>query len=87
LDGATGASVNASALLAVVAFAATVIPACGAAKADLMVDLFGFDRVLDLLRTSQTAEQVASAAQNFGQDDDISVISITRSVSLEPALT
>ncbi len=50
-------------------------------------DLFGFDRVLDLLRTRQTAEEVATAAQNFGQDDDISVISITRSIVLEPALT
>ncbi len=41
--------------------------------------LFGFERVHELLKGSVTAEQVAGAAQEFGQEDDISVISITRS--------
>lgn len=40
--------------------------------------LFGFERVQELLRTTKSATEVASAAQNFGQEDDISVISVTR---------
>ncbi len=40
--------------------------------------LFGFERVHQLLRTANSAAEVASAAQMFGQEDDISVISITR---------
>ena len=40
--------------------------------------LFGFDRVHDLLRKEVSAAAVASAAQEFGQEDDISVIAITR---------
>jgi len=40
--------------------------------------LFGFERVNELLRTATTAYEVASAAQTFGQADDISVISVTR---------
>ncbi len=40
--------------------------------------LFGFERVYRLLRTAKSATEVASAAQTFGQEDDISVISITR---------
>jgi stage II sporulation SpoE-like protein len=42
--------------------------------------LFGFERVHQLLRTAKSASEVASAAQTFGQEDDISVISITRTV-------
>jgi serine phosphatase RsbU (regulator of sigma subunit) len=42
--------------------------------------LFGFERVHQLLRTANSATEVASAAQAFGQEDDISVISITRTV-------
>jgi Stage II sporulation protein E (SpoIIE) len=41
-------------------------------------ELFGFERVHQLLRTAKSATEVASAAQTFGQEDDISVISITR---------
>ena len=48
--------------------------------------LFGFDRVHELLRTATTAAEVASAAQSFGQQDDISVISVTRSALLQPAI-
>jgi hypothetical protein len=40
--------------------------------------LFGFERVHQLLRTAKSATEVAIAAQAFGQEDDISVISITR---------
>ncbi|MDE3199589.1 MAG: serine/threonine-protein phosphatase [Acidobacteriota bacterium] len=40
--------------------------------------LFGFDRVLDLLRSTPTAVAIAQAAQSFGQEDDISVITVTR---------
>jgi len=45
---------------------------------DLHGNLFGFERVLALARNSATAAAIATAAQNFGQEDDISVISITR---------
>ena len=40
--------------------------------------LFGFERVHQLLQTAKSAAEIASAAQTFGQEDDISVISITR---------
>lgn len=48
--------------------------------------LFGFDRLHQLLRTATTAAEVANAAQAFGQEDDISVISVTRTPMTEPAL-
>ena len=48
--------------------------------------LFGFERVHELLRTTRSAAEVASAAQKFGQEDDISVISVTRVAVPEPAL-
>jgi serine phosphatase RsbU (regulator of sigma subunit) len=48
--------------------------------------LFGFDRVHELMHTQSTAAEVASAAQRFGQEDDISVIAVTRTAVLEPAL-
>jgi hypothetical protein len=40
--------------------------------------LFGFDRVQELLRSTTSAAEIANAAQAFGQQDDISVISVTR---------
>lgn len=46
--------------------------------------LFGFDRVLELVRTQPSAEQIAETAQAFGQEDDISVISVTRMSVAEP---
>lgn len=46
--------------------------------------LFGFDRVQELLRTGKSAFEVAGAAQTFGQEDDISVIAVTRTAALEP---
>jgi hypothetical protein len=48
--------------------------------------LFGFERVHEPLRTATTAAAVANAAQSFGQEDDISVISLTRTTVFEPAL-
>jgi serine phosphatase RsbU (regulator of sigma subunit) len=48
--------------------------------------LFGFDRVLDLVGTEPSAAKIAEAAQAFGQEDDISVISVTRVPVAEPAL-
>ncbi|HEY1901195.1 MAG TPA: PP2C family protein-serine/threonine phosphatase [Terracidiphilus sp.] len=48
--------------------------------------LFGFERVNELLRTARSAAGIAEAAQAFGQEDDISVISVTRAPVAEPAL-
>jgi hypothetical protein len=44
-------------------------------------NLFGFERILDLLRNSASAATIAAAAQTFGQEDDISVIAITRTAA------
>jgi serine phosphatase RsbU (regulator of sigma subunit) len=49
-------------------------------------NLFGFDRVLELVRTQPSVRQIAEVAQAFGQDDDISVISVARVPVVEPAL-
>jgi hypothetical protein len=48
--------------------------------------LFGFDRVLELIRSNPSAAKIANAAQAFGQKDDISVIAVTRIAVAEPAL-
>jgi len=48
--------------------------------------LFGFERVQELMHTTSSAAEVARAAQSFGQEDDISVISVTRVAVLEPVL-
>jgi serine phosphatase RsbU (regulator of sigma subunit) len=48
--------------------------------------LFGFERAKNLLRTAGSAAEVASAAQKFGQKDDISVISVTCTAGLEQAV-
>ena len=40
--------------------------------------LFGFERILAMLQKPITAAEVATAAQNFGQEDDISVLRIVR---------
>ena len=47
--------------------------------------LFGFERIHELLRRVSSAAEVATAAQHFGQEDDISVITVTRTAVLEPA--
>jgi hypothetical protein len=41
-------------------------------------ELFGFERVEELMRTEPSAASVADTAQDFGQDDDISVIAVMR---------
>jgi sigma-B regulation protein RsbU (phosphoserine phosphatase) len=46
--------------------------------------LFGFARTQAI--SNQPAEGIAQADQSFGQDDDISVISVTRTPVIEPAL-
>jgi len=48
--------------------------------------LFGFERVHELLRVATSVAEIANAAQSFGQEDDISVISVTRTAVLAPAL-
>jgi len=48
--------------------------------------LFGFERVHELVRSATSAAEVAAAAQRFGQEDDISVISVTRTAGFEPAI-
>ncbi len=51
----------------------------GVAEAqDEQGQLFGFERIHDLLQKPITAAEVATAAQNFGQEDDISVLRIVR---------
>ncbi|HMG86607.1 MAG TPA: PP2C family protein-serine/threonine phosphatase [Terracidiphilus sp.] len=48
--------------------------------------LFGFERVREMLRSVEWAAEIANTAQTFGQEDDISVISVTRIPVNEPAL-
>ncbi len=47
--------------------------------------LFGFERIHALLQGPVTAAAVATAAQTFGQEDDISVLSVTRTATATPA--
>jgi hypothetical protein len=49
--------------------------------------LFGFERVHELARSATCAAEIAAAAQRFGQEDDISVISVTRTAVMQPILT
>ena len=49
-----------------------------AQAADAEGNLFGFERVTELLKTSSSPAEIAGAAESFGQRDDVSVISITR---------
>ncbi len=48
-------------------------------------ELFGFDRVREMSRTGSSAVQVAEEASAFGQDDDITVLTLTRLAASEPA--
>ncbi len=45
--------------------------------------LFGFERINELLRQPISAAEVAAAAQAFGQEDDISVLTVTRAANLK----
>ena len=46
--------------------------------------LFGFARTQAI--SNQPVEGIAQVGQRFGQEDDISVISVTRTPVIEPAL-
>ena len=48
--------------------------------------LFGFDRLQQLLQHPRSAAELGEAAQRFGQEDDISVVSIL-CLSGAPALS
>jgi len=50
-------------------------------------ELFGFDRVQTLFASRPTAEQATEAAVNFGQDDDITVLTLTRAADTEDSVT
>jgi len=43
--------------------------------------LFGFERAHELLRSAASAVEIASTAQAYGQEDDISVISVMRTAA------
>ncbi|HWG22308.1 MAG TPA: PP2C family protein-serine/threonine phosphatase [Terracidiphilus sp.] len=45
--------------------------------------LFGFERIHDLLRTNRSAVEVADAAQRWGQEDDITVLTVAFAAKLE----
>jgi hypothetical protein len=49
-------------------------------------ELFGFDRVREMSRAGSSALQVAEEASAFGQDDDITVLTLTRLAASEPAV-
>ena len=44
-------------------------------------NLFGFDRISELLQKRTTAADIATAAQNFGQEDDILVLQVRRNTA------
>ncbi len=48
-------------------------------------ELYGFERVQRLTQEGKSAEQIVEAACAFGQDDDITVLSIRRLAAEEPA--
>jgi hypothetical protein len=49
-------------------------------------ELYSFERMKTLFAAGPTAEQAAEAAVQFGQDDDITVLTINRPLDLNPAL-
>jgi hypothetical protein len=48
--------------------------------------LFGFERIRQLLASQRSARHLAATAAQFGQEDDITVLSITRTKSRQEAL-
>jgi serine phosphatase RsbU (regulator of sigma subunit) len=50
-------------------------------------ELFGFDRLNALLSRRPTAQQATEAAVAFGQDDDITVLTLTRLAAGEESTT
>lgn len=64
-----------------------VIISDGIAEAtDKSGNLFGFERVQELLKTAKSAAEVAAAGQAFGQEDDISVVSVVCAGGLASAV-
>ena len=49
-------------------------------------NLFGFERVHQLLRTAKSIAEISNVVESFGQEDDISVISVTLTAKIESAL-
>ncbi|MGB6744435.1 MAG: SpoIIE family protein phosphatase [Terracidiphilus sp.] len=49
--------------------------------------LFGFERVHELLRVTTSPAGIAAAAQSFGQQDDITVLTVERTPALESIST
>ena len=47
-------------------------------------ELYSFERLKTLFANHPTAEQAAQAAVNFGQDDDITVLTLTRLANGDP---
>ena len=47
-------------------------------------ELYGFERTQAI--SNQPANNIAEAAARFGQEDDITVLSVTREVGLNPVL-
>ncbi len=47
-------------------------------------ELYGFDRTQSI--STESAEKVAHAAQAFGQEDDITVLTLNPTAVLNPAL-
>jgi phosphoserine phosphatase RsbU/P len=45
--------------------------------------LFGFERIAEMLRRGTVAAGLANAAQTFGQEDDITVLTVARATALE----
>jgi hypothetical protein len=52
---------------------------------DANQQLFGFARTVESIQQNRSAAHLATAAQSFGQEDDITVISVTRTGNLVPA--
>jgi serine phosphatase RsbU (regulator of sigma subunit) len=49
-------------------------------------ELFGFARVEELIRSGSSAAKIADTIQHFGQEDDISIVTVTRLPVPSPAL-
>jgi hypothetical protein len=64
-----------------------VLASDGLAEAmDAAGQLFGFTRVQELVQQGKSAEEIANAIQAFGQEDDISIITLTRTTVGAPTI-
>jgi serine phosphatase RsbU (regulator of sigma subunit) len=50
-------------------------------------ELFGFERMSALFASRPTAQEAAQAAIDFGQDDDVTVLTITRNAVSEEGIS